>query len=1227
MLQKLHRFKSALAVWALTLTASVATAADYTGSTPLSGKSYYFYNVATEKFLTAGDNWGTHASLAATGTDLRLSAVDDAFSIRTHYGSNYLNRATDGVWLDQATVCAWYFTPVEGTDYYTISTSTANTYLQYSGTGTKVIAAGMPAKAANAYWQLVTVEQLTTYLKNNASSGNPIDATFMMPNADFGINYSETSAWSGDAFGGISGARQNTAGSASNWIAYTYDKAFDTYTDLTVQAGIYTLEAQGFNRNPKDEQSIDAQLYAGKAYTILPDIHTGSTVPTSIGTAAQAIANGEFAIKPQTVIATTTTLRLGLRKSTNNTGDWTTLDNIRLAYRGNDTTSYIAVLTEFQAEADALEGLRYGAAEATALADRVASIATVRRTSRASLALLASNLSGALSDARYSVLVFGKLQQAITNANAVAATATGDGADALRAAIASAQAVYDAPATTNAEATAATKAVSNAVIVYQYAYSNGIPPTVVTDTRYARGGTMAFGRIASVTSEDGSAIKECGFVYATHPGATYADDYTTEYISNNGNIYWIKNLTPGTLYYMRAYAITEAGAIGYGDEIKFATVPKANVQFSMRDGGDTETYNRIKNAAQAAADLWNDLTSITGYNSSIGYASGTPTADCSYGGWMRVGPNASYQRTGTILHEWLHGIGVGTTGLWNNNADLRANTSTGLWLGERANAALRFWDNNNSANLTGDATHMWPYGINGAHEDNGSNALYIGLTLITQGLGEDGLVFTNSMGFAAPAYTFVQDDDTKYYIKSENPDRGLYTSYLTVADDGSLRWETLDEPNDRAAWNITFTASNAYYQLRNVATGRYISYRSGGFTTTTLATPTTAENLQLMRGRVSAATINGADVRGYWMVARGSSSSQTLTASTGGAVTSSGFSLANSATQQRWLIVTEDQARELSTIGVSTSLGALETSLANVRSLLGTPHTEDTEGADATLSTLLDNIDLQKASITRASEANTLTQQVIEAGLNFLGAATPLSAANPFDITFLLASPTLAQTDGWSYTVAPALSYSSVEYYQRAFDFYQVLNNLPAASYRFTAQAFQRPGSYTDAYANYLAGDTAVTASIYAGASSNSLRHIVDGASDRLLGGNEVAAGTSYIPNNMQAASLYFAAERYPNEVLTTLTGSSNSLRVGIRATSAPTSYWTIFTDFHLYAYGKLGSEVTGINDISATTDAPLFQRPQDIYSIDGRIVRRSARSLDGLQPGIYIVGGKKIMR
>ena len=122
--------------------------------------------------------------------------------------------------------------------------------------------------------------------------------------------------------------------------------------------------------------------------------------------------------------------------------------------------------------------------------------------------------------------------------------------------------------------------------------------------------------------------------------------------------------------------------------------------------------------------------SLQGFHLSGSYGAGTPTADCSYGGSMRVGPLTSYQRTGTIMHEAAHGVGVGTHWTWSTLMQ------GGTWTGSRANSVLQFWNNNTTETMRGDGTHMWPYGINGAHEDNGTDLLYYGNALIIQGLHE-----------------------------------------------------------------------------------------------------------------------------------------------------------------------------------------------------------------------------------------------------------------------------------------------------------------------------------------------------------------------------------------------------------------------------------------------------------------------------------------------------------
>lgn len=84
--------------------------------------------------------------------------------------------------------------------------------------------------------------------------------------------------------------------------------------------------------------------------------------------------------------------------------------------------------------------------------------------------------------------------------------------------------------------------------------TTGSVPTVVTDTRYARGATKIFGRS---TINSSATILEQGFCYSTTSATpTVADERTTRYVENGGRIYCLDDLQPGTLYYIRAYAVT-----------------------------------------------------------------------------------------------------------------------------------------------------------------------------------------------------------------------------------------------------------------------------------------------------------------------------------------------------------------------------------------------------------------------------------------------------------------------------------------------------------------------------------------------------------------------------------------------------------------------------------------------------------------------------------------------
>ena len=264
-----------------------------------------------------------------------------------------------------------------------------------------------------------------------------------------------------------------------------------------------------------------------------------------------------------------------------------------------------------------------------------------------------------------------------------------------------------------------------------------------------------------------------------------------------------------------------------------------------------------------------------------------------------------------------HTIGVGTHSMWYGpSSPLRETGSRGLWLGDRTKKVMQFIDNDESAYLTGDNTHMWPYGVNGANEDTGNEFLYMANSLIHQALGEDGLPPTN--GFTTPAYCFEIADDTKYYIKSEDEQTGLLTSFIVPSVTGTLinRVMTPEQAlaNDSAAWQIDYNPVNCYYTLKNVGTGRYFTYVATGFNgirTVSRTTPTSSEYFQIMKGKVDV-SLETLTERGYWIIRPEAKSSPTCfyASSTTNTLTSS-FNIANSSTRQRWLILSDNEVGQI----------------------------------------------------------------------------------------------------------------------------------------------------------------------------------------------------------------------------------------------------------------------------------------------------------------------------
>ncbi|MBQ8968343.1 MAG: hypothetical protein IJ064_01220 [Bacteroidaceae bacterium] len=760
------------------------------------------------------------------------------------------------------------------------------------------------------------------------------------------------------------------------------------------------------------------------------------------------------------------------------------------------------------------------------------------------------------------------------------------------------------------------KALIRATLEYRVSNATGTAPKVTTWDFVPTGVTIALGRM-TVTGT----AKERGFCWSTEPEPTILDNRSTRVLSNNGDIYCMEHLQPATVYYVRPYAMTSGYKVGYGDVVKIATLPESNMTVVYDNAGDEQTNFRIASAVNEVYWLYHHLTNVRGFNLNVHYVPGAGasggTADCSYGGWMRVSQNTPYQQTGTILHETNHGVGVGTTGEWYNNSNLRAETSRGLWLGPRANKMVQFLENSKTATLTGDNTHMWPYGINGAHEDsyNPENTiLYYANAMTTHALHQDGLICSSSVGFATPAYVFQQTDQQKYYLTTEESDN---VNFLTMTSAGVLRTEAFDSTQpDNFAWYISYDPATCYYTFQNVGTGKYISYTSSSLRGATKTNVTANEKFHLLPARE--ATVMGSYTgTGYWITRdKGGMALQAGALNT----TSPALNFANSATNQRWLFLTEAEMENYNAGAIKTVMGNLDNLIANIHTVMTTPHkakseTIDIDEVNAALTAVLEDIENAKAGYTSPSEVTKATSELETAFITFLGKVTPTSVAQPFDLTFLLVNPGLDEnSDGWSTNATN--SYSCCEFFETTFDFNQTTTlKMPIGTYELRVQAFQRPGSASATATDFLTNGTDnVKAQIYLKTKYQKVKNIWADAQSRTLGGSTSNSSGKYVPNNMLAASKWFAAGWYENSVLMTTTTAA-TMKVGIRSTTSDTSYWTCFDNFRLLFYGNYKTDdvtpVENIEDENGPDNTPY-------YDLSGRRVLTPAR-------GIYIHNGKKI--
>lgn len=767
------------------------------------------------------------------------------------------------------------------------------------------------------------------------SEENPVDKTSLITNPSF---ENSTNGWTCENLGSQSNSsftKKSGSYYIEKWTSQgnTVGDAMVKQTLKNVPIGKYkmTVAAQNLSQANTTRKNTGAYIYAGDQKEPVYTPADYSVIFTNI------IGEVEIGFVAQ-----------------NATGNWLAVDNFRLYQIGEITAEeVVAELNRIIAIADSVKNNMMSAAAASALQQAITEAkAITMSSSEADIQTAGKALLTAIDNASVSIAEYKALTDKITETEK-SYDESKQGATDFKAELDKAKVLAANADATSEELAQQIADLDRARLAFCLANATpgtGTAPKVTVTHHYvATGATQALMRATMV----GSNILERGVCWSTEHNPTVLDNKSTKYFDLKGYLFHVKGLTPSTVYYLRPYVMNKTYTVAYGDEVKIVTHPQGTCRGTWDEGAPDEAANaRCRNAIQQTINYFNEWTGIKGFTLSGHYGAQTPTADCSYGGWMRIGPNAGNQAIGTVLHETGHGVGVGTHWRWYDCADTRENTTHGLWLGREANTVLRFLENCDSKKVafTGDGVHGWgtidnrvtatapnasitfDWLVNGSDKDKHKEEQYIGGMCILYGLFIDGLCPTGSDPNGISGYTYNFDDAKKYYLMNKHTDRGLGTGLLFQSTKGYAVWRHILEEetvNDSAAWYMEYDAKNSRYMFKNAATGQYLT-RSGNYMKTKKVTSSisSSERFQLMPDRVDV-TIgseeNSITTHGYWFTWNdGENKAMSASAFTSifgyGQASVAAFSFKNTATAQQWIIISEDELEAFKNALIATSI-------------------------------------------------------------------------------------------------------------------------------------------------------------------------------------------------------------------------------------------------------------------------------------------------------------------
>lgn len=191
------------------------------------------------------------------------------------------------------------------------------------------------------------------------------------------------------------------------------------------------------------------------------------------------------------------------------------------------------------------------------------------------------------------------------------------------------------------------------------------------------------------------------------------------------------------------------------------------------------------------------------------------------------------------------------------------------------------------------------------------------------------------------------------------------------------------------------------------------------------------------------------------------------------------------------------------------------------------------------------------------------------------------------DITRKIVNPSFdtGTSEGWTGNVTVSKDYKNCEAYEKTFDLYQDITNIPDGVYELSVLAFQRVGTNEVASAAHDNGTENITAFIYANDLETPFTSPYTYGMKKPSGGNpadykyNLNGEDVYIPNSMQGMAAAIAENPKAYTVTVPMLVEGGTLRIGVRAKTRPsnTHDWAIWDNFRLKYIGSKGDALGAV--------------------------------------------------